>query len=144
MEPVSLTLGAVVAAMVAKAVGKAEDQAVEEGAGALRRMVGWLRERFTGGGDEVGARALSRVEDAPDSPSRTRELAEVLDQRSDADAEFRAALERLVTEARVEGVDVGSITQTAWGNQNVQTSGVANSEINVTFGQPSHPKPSEP
>ena len=136
MEPVSLTLGAIVAALVAKAMDKSAERAVEGGAGVLGRLLGWLRDRFSGDKDEAGARALARVEDAPDSPSRVRELAGVLDERTGADGEFRAALEALVAEARSAGVDVGSITQTAWGNQNVQNAGVVDSEIHVTYGQP--------
>ena len=136
MEPVSLTLGAIAAALVAKAGDKAADRAVEGGAGVLRRLVGWLRERFSGDNDADGTRAISRVEDAPDSPSRIQELADVLDRRVGADEGFRDTLKALVAEARSAGVDVGSITQSAWGSQNVQNAGVAHSQIHVTFGQP--------
>jgi hypothetical protein len=140
MEPVSLTLGAIAALLVAKAEDKVAERAVQDGAGVLRRLVGWLRDRFTGDKDEAGARALARVEDAPDSPARIRELADVLDQRAGTDAEFRAALEALVAEARSAGVNVGSITQTAQGDQNVQSAGLVGSDIRVTYGQ-SPPSP---
>ncbi len=64
-----------------------------------------------------GAAALGRVVDAPDG---LVELAYVLNVRADADAGFRADLVALVEEeARSAGVDIGSITQTAWGARNV-------------------------
>jgi hypothetical protein len=135
MEPVSLTLGAVAAALVAKAEDNAAEKAVEGAAGALRRLVSWLRERFAGDKDPAGARALARVEDAPDSPSRIQELADVLEQRAETDGHFREVLKGLVAEARAAGVDVGTITQTVWGNQNVQNAGVTDSEIHVSYGQ---------
>lgn len=134
VEPVSLTLGMVVASLVAKAMDRT-DEAVDGGAGVLHRLVGWLREQL-GGRDDSGKSALARVEDAPDSPSRLRELAAVVDERASADGEFRTGLEALVAEARSKGVSVGPITQTAWGNQNVQNAGVTDAEITVTYGQP--------
>ena len=139
VEPVSLTLGTITAALVAKAAEETADRAVEGGAGALGRLVGRLRTRFAAGGVEEGQSALARVEDAPDSASRVRELATVLDRRADADAGFRAELVALVNEARAGGVDVGSIAQTVWGDQNVQAAGVVDSEITVTYGQPPPP-----
>lgn len=136
VEPVSLTLGAVVAALVAKAAEKAGERAVESGAGVLSRLVGRLRQRFTGDGDAAATNALDQVEDAPDSPSRLKLLTEVVDRRAAADADFRSELETLVHEARAEGVDVGSITQTVWGDQNVQVAGIVGSDVNVTYGHP--------
>ena len=136
MEPVSWTLGAIAAALVAKSEDQVAERAVAGAAGVLHRLAGWLRERFSRDKDEAGTRALARVADAPDSPSRIRELADVIDQRSESDPEFRASLEALVTEARSAGVQVGSITQTAWGSHNVQNAGVADSEIHVSYGPP--------
>ncbi len=141
VEPVSLTLGAVAAALVAKAVDRAEDTAVDDGAGVLGRVVGLLRERFSGRGDEPGSTALGRVEDAPDSPARVRELAVAVDQAVAADPVLRSGLEALVSEARRAGIDVESISQTAWGNQNVQTAGLVNSEVNVSYGSPPPARP---
>lgn len=137
MEPVSLTLGAIAAALVAKAADKTAERAVEGGAGVLRRLVAWLRERFSA--DQEGAAALAWVEGAPDSASRLRELAEVLDRRAHADSGFRAELKSLVDETEADGVDVASVVQTVWGNQNVQTAGVVGSVVTVTYGQPPPP-----
>jgi len=140
MEPVSLTLGAMAAVLVAKAEDMAAERAVQDVAGALRRLAGWLRDRFTGDKDEAGVRALARVKDAPDSPARIRELAHVLDRRAGMDVEFRVMLEALVAEVRSAGVNVGSLNQTALGSQNVQAAGLVASDISVTYGQ-SHPSP---
>jgi hypothetical protein len=136
VEPVSLTLGAIVAAMVRKAAETTAEQAVEGTSGVVGRMVGWLRNRFSDAEHSEGSVALARLEDAPDSPTRVRELARIVDQYAEADPGLRAELEALVKEARTAGVDVGSITQSAWGNQNVQAGGVVDSEIAVTYGTP--------
>lgn len=137
MEPVSLTLGWITARLVAEALDKTVDRTVEGAAGVVGRLVGWLRERFSGDDEESGTTALARVEDAPDSPSRIRELAEELDQRAETDVEFRATLEALVAEARSStSVTFGSITGTVQGNRNVQPIGVVDSEIHVVYGEP--------
>lgn len=122
VEPVSLTLGMVVASLVAKAMDIATDEAVDGGAGVLHRLVGWLREQL-GGRDDSGKSALARVEDAPDSPSRLRELAAVVDERASADGEFRTGLEALVAEARSKGVSVGPITQRRGATRTCRTPG---------------------
>jgi len=132
VEPV--TLGVVVAALVARALGRAEDKAVDEGEGVLRRLVGALRQHFSGAGDQTGTAALERVEDAPDSPTSVRDLAMLLDDRAAGDAAFRGELEGLVEQARAAGVDVDSISQVAVGDQNVQAAGLIDSLVNVTFG----------
>lgn len=54
VEPVSFTLGAVAAALVAEAMNKTAEQAVEGGAGVLRRLVAWLRKRFLLTGNSKG------------------------------------------------------------------------------------------
>ena len=141
VEPVSLTLGAIVAALVAKAVDRAEDRAVEGGEGVLRRMVRLLRDRFSSHGDESASTALARVEEVPDSPTRVRELAVAVDRAAEADPVLRRALESLVSEARSAGVDVESISQVAWGSQNVQAAGLVDSPVNVTYGSPPPARP---
>jgi hypothetical protein len=77
---------------------------------------------------------LERVEDAPDSPTRVRELAELLDERAAGDPEFRGELLALVEQARTAGVDVGSIIQVVVGDQNARNAGLVGSEVNVSFG----------
>jgi hypothetical protein len=130
MEPVSL--GVIVAALLAKALDRAEDGALDEGAGALRRLIGVVRQHFSDAGDEQGELTLARVADAPDSERRVRLLAELLDARTTEDLAFRNELEGLVEQARSAGVDVGSVSQVAIGRQNVQVAGLNNSSVTVT------------
>ncbi len=130
---IELTLGALAAALVAKAVDRAGDKAVDQGEGVLSRLVELVRGNLPGAGDEEGSTALERVEEAADSPSRIESLAHLLDKQVDSQPEFRHALEALVEEAKGSGVDVKSITQVAYGNQNPQFANVSDSEINVIF-----------
>lgn len=132
MEPV--TLGVIAAALVAKALDRAEDRVVEDGEGVLRRLVGALRERFSRADDQAGMTALKRVADAPDNPTRERELAELLDERAAGDPVFHGELQALVKQARIAGVNVGSIIQVAVRDQGVQVAGLVGSKVNVTFG----------
>lgn len=132
MEPV--TLGVIVAALVAKALDRAEDHVVEDGEGVLRRVIGALRERFSRADDQAGKTALERVEDAPDSPTRVRELAILLDERAADDPALRSELQALVKQAHTAGVDIDSIVQVAVGDQNVQSAGLVGSDVNVSSG----------
>lgn len=132
VEPV--TLGAIVATLVAKALDRAEDRVLEDGEGALRRLVNAVQGRFARSDDRVGATALARVADAPDSPTRAGELAKLLDERTEGDPVFRDELQGLVEQARAAGVNVGSISQVAWGDQDVQIAGLVDSQVRVTFG----------
>jgi hypothetical protein len=91
-----------------------------------------LRRRFSHGSDD--ATALDRALEVPDSPSRLRTLAEVIDRHVGVDAGFGDELQKIVEEARAGGVDVASVTQVAWGNQNVQAQGVVGSTFTVSYG----------
>jgi hypothetical protein len=137
MEPVSLTLGAIAAALIAKAQDKAAEGAVDGTLGAGRRLVGWLRERF--GADEDATRAVERLLDAPDSPSRAEELSTVLDARAE-DPDFRTGLESLLRGAQDDGVDLVGVSQAIWGSQNVQSAHVKDSTINVSYGSSAPPE----
>jgi hypothetical protein len=141
VEPVSLTLGAIVAALVAKAAERATERAVDGGEGVLGRLLAALRERFSGAANEAAGDALTRVQEVPDSPSRLRALAALIDERAQGDAELRSELETLVAQARGTGVDVDTISQLAWGNQNVQAAGLVDSEVNVNYGSPPPAQP---
>jgi len=129
VEPI--TLGVVVAALAAKALERAEDAAVDEAAGVVRRIVDALRSRFGDSGDDEGATALDRLADAPDSPARMRALAELVDRRADRSPALRDELDALAKEARRAGVDVDSISQAAIGNQNVQIAGLNDSQVTI-------------
>ena len=133
VDPVSL--GAITTGLIVKAVDRAEDDALDAGSGALRRLLGFLREWFSGDEDAPASTALARVEDAPDSPSRLRELAAVIAAPAQRDEEFRTELERLIGEARQAGIELG-ISQTATGNQNVQAAGLIESEVHINYGPP--------
>jgi hypothetical protein len=131
-----VTLGAIVALLVAKATDRTAGEVVDGGAEALGRLVGWLRGRFSDDGDEVGSAALAQVEEVPDSPSRINALAEVLNQRAKDVEGFRAALEDLVAKAESAGVNIGAIKQKASGCQVTQIGGVVNSDVRVSHSGP--------
>src|SRR6478609_1291812 len=95
---------------------RAGGAAVDAGAGVLSRLAGWLRARLRG-----GPGAVDRVADAPDSPSRMKELAAQIDSQAAA--------------------DVPAITQTAWGNQNVQIADTTGSSVSVSYGDKPKPSP---
>jgi len=132
VEPV--TLGVIVAALVAKALGRAEDRVVDDGESVLLRLVGALREHFSRADDPAGTTALERVEDAPDSQTRVRELGTLLDERAAGDPVLRVELQELVEQASTTGVAIGSIVQVAGGDQNQQIAGLIDSRVNVSFG----------
>lgn len=137
---IELTLGAIAAALIARALNRAEEKAVDESEGALRQLVEFVRGRLFGIDDEKGSAALERVKDAPDSPSRVEGLARLLDERADSEPEFRHELKTLVEEAQGAGVDVEGAVQSAFGSQIVQNSNVSDSEINIFFGSSSQPR----
>ncbi|HVX20992.1 MAG TPA: hypothetical protein VHB02_06575 [Acidimicrobiales bacterium] len=130
MDPVSV--GAIVAAMVARSADDTADKVVDGAAAGLGRLVGWLRQRFSDDGDEAGGKAVAAVVEVPDSPSRVAALATLLDQRIDEVEGFGAELEHLVDEARSAGVTIGPVNQKVEGDGNVVIGGVAGSTIKVT------------
>jgi hypothetical protein len=131
MEPVTLSVAA--AALVAKAMDRAEDQAVDEAGGVLRRLAKVVRGRLSKGSGEDQA-ALAGAEAAPDSAKQLARLTEALERQIKDDDAFRSELERLVGEASAAGVDVGSVVQSAVGVGTVQIAGVSASSISVRTG----------
>lgn len=138
MEPASLTLGAIVAGLVAKASERATERAVDGGEGALRRLVARVRERFAD--DEDAAGSLALVQRAPDSAVLVRELAEQIARWVTDHPEFGSELERLVADAQSEGVKVHTF-QTASGHRIVQIADAPGSEININYGSQGPPRP---
>lgn len=127
VEPVSLSLGVVVAGFLTKAfegAGGKVGGAVAEGLG---RLLGAVRERL--GGD--AGTALARAEEAPDSPSRLRALAGAVDAEVARDAGFGTELEELVAALERAGLPRESVVQQAWGDGNVQIAGVQGSSIDI-------------
>jgi hypothetical protein len=135
VDPVSLTVGAVVAALAKRAADRAADGTES----ALRRGLAALRRRFAAAGDDAVVGALDLVEQAPDSPRSLEALARVLDNRA-RDAAVRGELERLIATVAQDGEDVGVIAQQAWGDQNVQIGRAVDSSISVSYGSPAPPK----
>lgn len=132
VEPVSLTLGAVVAALLTKAAEKGGENLADGAKAAVGRLVGWLRDRFARDQDQSAVQALAAAERYYDSDAARSDLASVIDTRASADAGFRAEVERLVAQIEQQsGVDVKAITQNAWGNQNTQIADVTGSTINI-------------
>lgn len=131
VEPI--TLGVIVAFLASKALNRAGDEVVDAGARTLRRVVETLRESFSAADDEDALRGLNRLEAAPDSPTRVRELAALIEDRAGKSNQLRQELEELVAQAREAGVAIDSIDQSAIGDQNVQSAGLVNSEVNVRF-----------
>jgi len=82
---------------------------------------------------------LAWAEGAPDSPSRMRALADVVDRRAEADPEFKSQVQRLVEDAQQQGLQVGSIAQSASGTQIVQAAGNQDTSVTVSYGTPLPP-----
>jgi hypothetical protein len=126
VEPASI--GVIAAALYAKAFDRAED-GVDATTRALSKLVAWIRGKFTGDASVT----VARVADAPDSPKRLTALAAAIDQQAQSDEGFRSELRALVHDAERAGVDVASVTQQAWGNQNVQVANHSGADIRVTY-----------
>jgi len=62
-------------------------------------------------------------------------LADLVDRRAEADPEFKSQLQQLVDDAKQQhGLQVGSIAQSAVGNQNVQAAGNQYTSVTVSYG----------
>ncbi len=115
LDPVSL--GAITTGLIVKAVDRSEDDALDAGPGALRRLLGFLAKPLLPRRGRAGEHGTGPRAGPPDSPSRRRELAAVIDALAQDDEEFRSELDRLIGEARQAAVEVGMVTQTAIGDQ---------------------------
>jgi hypothetical protein len=131
MEPMSLTIGAVVAALVLKAAEKAGEKGAESGWSAVSHLVERLRGHFRDRGDAEGETALVRAQDPPASQRHLAALAAAIDRQAEQDPTFAQELHDLVKETGLGSVKVQHVAQTAWGNQNVQNADVTNSSIKV-------------
>ena len=130
-EPVSLTLGAVVAALVVEAAKKAGGAAVEAGAGVLGRLVTAVRDRFTASDDTDGQAALARVEDPPVGDAQLAKLAAAIDAQA-ADEAWARQLQQLVDDAGADStVDVKRVVQQIYGDRNIAVADVSNSQISI-------------
>ena len=134
VEPMSLTVGSVVAALVTKAAEKGGENLADAAKAAVGRLVVWLRDRFGRDSDQAGVQALAAAEKYG-GPVARQELADAVDGKASTDTGFKAEVERLVEQAEQHGVDIKTITQNAWGNQNTQIADITGSTINIG-GQP--------
>lgn len=139
VEPVSLTLGAVVAGFAVKAAEAGGEAAGSGAVSVMRRLVAKLRSWLTGQGDQEAAEALAKVEDAPDSPSRVAFLAALLDERARQDEAFKTELEQLIEAIKDAGGDVPAVQQTAIGDGNIQI-GHASGGASINIGKPPTPR----
>lgn len=132
VDPESLTAGALADVFVVKAIEQAGEKVVDGGTKACIQVRNWLPERFSA--NDVEAReALARVEEVPDSLSRVRVLAELIDRHAE-DTEFRTELGKLLENAKSFGLDMHSVSQIAQGAGIVQIAHTENSHISVNQG----------
>lgn len=134
IEPI--TLGLIAAGLASGALGRIEDGVLDAGEEAMRKVLAALRRRFAETDDEEGIKALERLAEAPGQSASARELATRIDEQVQGSPEFGLELKDLVGEAREAGVRVDSAAQIAIGEQNVQVSGVVDSQVNVRQGSP--------
>lgn len=141
VDPISLTLGGAVAALVVKAAEKAGESLAAGGAEVLASLRTRLRERLGGGDRSPDGQILAALEEVPDSPSRAHALATVVDRVVAEDAGFGAELAALVQAAERAGVGVQTVNQNIQGQGNVQAANLEGSSIQVSYG---HPPPASP
>ncbi len=133
VDPVTLSIGALAVAFVVKTVDKAAEKVGEGLPAAVGRVRDWLRERFSRQ-DAEAAQALDMVEAGPDSLSKLRDLAELIDRRAEADPTFKTELQELIAQAQTSGVDMVDVSQIAQGIGIVQIAHNTNSTITVNQG----------
>ncbi len=130
VDPESLTLGVVAAALIVKAAEQAGESAASTAAGVLGRLVDAVRNRFSDKGDDQGGAVLARAEDPPVDQAQVARLAEAIDHQAN-DAGWAEELSRLVQQAESDGIDVSGTVQQVWGDSNVVMANVWGSTINV-------------
>lgn len=128
MEPV--TLGVVAAALIAKALDRAENGAVDGAVQMARKAVDSLHRRFAG--DAEVESALEALVEVPDSNKREKALAELLEVRARESAELRVELESIAEMIEGAQVKIGDIEQVVEGDGNVQVAGTLDSQINIS------------
>ncbi len=108
----SLTPGAIVAALVARAA-----ESENEGTAGIAHVADWLRGHFNADGDEPAATQVDMAEQLPDSATALRKLANAVDARAHADEDFRGELGTRLEQTRQAGVDVDAIAAAAWSSR---------------------------
>jgi hypothetical protein len=136
VEPISV--GVVVAALLAKALNRAEDGVVDGGFEVAQKAIERLRQRFSREGDTEAAKALENLVDVPGGEGREKSLAALLEERAARSTELGNELKAIIEQGEEAGMAIGSIEQVAEGDGNSQVGGISNSEININQnpGQP--------
>jgi hypothetical protein len=124
----------VVAALLAKALNRAEDGVVDSGVEVARKAVEALRRRFSREGDAEAGQALEGLVEASDSKRREAALADLLEDRAAGSAELLGELKAIAERIEATGVRIGDIKQEAQGTNVVQNAGITNSEIKIDQG----------
>lgn len=132
----SASIGVIVAALLAKALHRAEDGVIDSGVEVARKAIGSLRERFSDGRDIETVQALEALVEAPDSARREKTLANLLDERAERSPQLLNELKIIAEKAKIAGVTIESIEQVADGANIAQVAGNVNSEIKVNQGAP--------
>jgi hypothetical protein len=133
VEPISV--GVVVAALIAKALDKAEEGVIEGAGKAASRALETLKRRFSG--DPGAEQALQRLAEEPGNQLRERSLAALLEERAAESVELREELARIAKQIERTGVSIGNVEQVAEGDENLQNAGIVNSQINLGIRPPS-------
>ena len=129
VEPISV--GVIVAALLAKALNRAEDGVIDSGVEVARKAIEALRQRFSRDGDAEAEQALDGLAETPDSERREEALATLLEERAARSTDLHEELKAIIEQAEDAGMVIGSIEQVAEGDGNVQLGGISSSQINI-------------
>jgi hypothetical protein len=139
VDPVSLTVGGVVAALVLKAADKTGEQLAGSGLAAVGRLVERVRRQFQERGDAAAQAVLARVQDPPVAEAHISTLAAAVDRHAGEDAAFAVELACLVQEGHSAGVEVHHVSQQMGGSGGVQIAQVHTAQITVVNHGPAQP-----
>jgi hypothetical protein len=135
MDPV--TIAAVLLAIVSGAGAQLGEQLWKGAASLVRRP---FRREAAGGGTAAvvpsGAAELAALQQDPGDQQKAEALAEALLARSDADGEFRQALENWWQQAEPIRVSIGNVTNTVSGGTQYGPVLQGRDFSNITFGAP--------
>ena len=135
MEPISITVAGIAAALAAKAGDRAIDATVEGGEGLLHRISERIRRRFVDEGDSEAIDLLNLLERAPDSEQVGRELEAAIHRHAAADLDFAAELAEFGEGLRTSG-GAGAFINQRGGDGSILIAGVSDSHIRVDRGPP--------
>lgn len=135
MEPMSLTVGAVVAALVLKGADRAGEKMTESGLAAIDKLAERVRGRFRERADAAANAALARVEDPPAGPTQLASLAAAVERHAREDPAFAEELRHLVHDAEAADGDMRHAPQVAIGSRISQVQDTRGSTIHVSIGE---------